>query len=136
MPRDSGMIGTPEEWLRHARSNLAIAKQVHSDEVLWEDLCFDAQQAAEKAFKAVLVFRGVDFPKTHNIRVLLNLLDSATQQIPQDLRKAIGLTVYATMTRYPGEAEPVTEEEYREAVALAEKVVRWAEETVSREAPE
>lgn len=131
MPPEEGSVGTPQEWLRRAKSNLARAKQPKPDEALWEDLCFDAQQAVEKAFKAVLVFRGVDFPKTHNIRVLLSLLDSAGQQIPQELRKAIGLTIYATVSRYPGEAEPVTEDEYHEAVALAEQVVQWTEQVIS-----
>ena len=127
MPPKEGSLGTPQEWLRRAKSNLARAKQPKPDESLWEDLCFDAQQAVEKALKAVLVFRGIDFPKTHNIRVLLTLLDPSGQQIPQDFMKAVGLTTYATVSRYPGEAEPVTEEEYHQAVALAEQVVRWAE---------
>ncbi len=124
-------MGTPQEWLRRAKSNLARAKQPKPDEALWEDLCFDAQPAVEKAFKAILVLRGIDFPKTHNIRVLLTLLDPSGQQIPQDFMKAIGLITYATVSRYPGEVEPVTEEEYREAVVLAEEIVRWVEEIFS-----
>jgi len=31
--------------------------------VLYDDLCFDAHQAAEKAIKAVLVSRGAAFPR-------------------------------------------------------------------------
>ena len=42
-------------------------------DILLEDLCFDAQQAAEKAIKAVLVHRGIRFPKTHAIAELLSL---------------------------------------------------------------
>ena len=40
----------PAEWLRRARAHLIRAK-ADSDltGVLYEDLCFDAQQAAEKA---------------------------------------------------------------------------------------
>jgi|SRR5712692_1423929 len=131
MPPEESSVGTPQEWLRRAKSNLARAKQPKPDEAIWEDLCFDAQQAVEKALKAILVFRGADFPKTHNIRVLLTLLDSAGQQVPPEFRKAIGLTTYATVSRYPGEVEPVTEDEYREAVALAEQVVQWAEQILS-----
>jgi HEPN domain-containing protein len=36
------------------------------------------------------------------------------------------LTQYAVETRYPGPAEPVTQKEYREAVKMAERVVKWA----------
>jgi HEPN domain-containing protein len=42
----------PREWLNRARSNLAIARNRVSQAYL-EDLCFEAQQAAEKAIKAV-----------------------------------------------------------------------------------
>ena len=53
--RDSG---DPAEWLRHARSNLSRCRADRRlPDVLFEDLCFDAQQAAEKAIKAVLVSR-------------------------------------------------------------------------------
>ena len=131
MPPEDSTIGTPEEWLRRAKSNLARAKQPKPPEAIWEDLCFDAQQAAEKALKAVLVLRAIDFPKTHNIRTLLTLLDPSGSESSPDILMAIRLTPYATVARYPGEAEPVTEDEYPEAVALAERVVRWAEQIIS-----
>jgi HEPN domain-containing protein len=51
----------PREWLNRAKSNLALAKNDTVD-VFPEDLCFEAQQAAEKAIKAVFVHRGVSFP--------------------------------------------------------------------------
>ena len=44
----------PREWLNRARSNLAMAKNRIPD-VYMEDLCFAAQQAAEKAVKAVMI---------------------------------------------------------------------------------
>ncbi len=43
----------PREWLNRARSNLLLAKS-EKEGVYLEDLCFDAQQAAEKAVKAQL----------------------------------------------------------------------------------
>ena len=52
----------PREWLNHARSNLAMAKN-RVPEVYLEDLCFEAQQAAEKAIKAVMIMRNIEFPK-------------------------------------------------------------------------
>jgi HEPN domain-containing protein len=52
MPKpDHVPVGIPEDWLRRARSNLARASTAKTDEIMWEDLCFDAQQAAEKALK-------------------------------------------------------------------------------------
>ncbi len=43
----------PREWLNRAKSNLALAKNRVPGAYL-EDLCFEAQQAAEKAIKAKL----------------------------------------------------------------------------------
>ena len=121
--------GGPGDWLRHAWSDLDLARVGQNSRILLEDLCFHAQQAAEKALKAVLVFRSVPFPKTHNIRTLMDLL-------PEDLNLREGakgaaiLTDYAVLTRYPGDLEPVTEEEYLEAIRIAETVVQWAEKII------
>ncbi len=45
--------GSPADWLRHAASDLKLARIARPPEVLLEALCFHAQQAAEKALKAV-----------------------------------------------------------------------------------
>lgn len=120
------------EWLRRARSNLARAKAGRSaPEMLYEDLCFDAQQAAEKAMKALLVHRQVAFPKTHAIMDLLTLLGQSGVAVPEEIRGAGLLTGYAVETRYPGLSEEVTEEDYAQALELAERVVRWAESLIS-----
>lgn len=115
----------PREWLRRARSNLALARS-RSHGVVLEDLCFEAQQAAEKAVKAVLMARGLDVPRTHDLSHLLGLLVEAGETLPPDVRASAELTPYAVATRYPG-LEPVTEDEYTRAIELAEAVVRWAE---------
>ena len=93
-----------------------------------EDLCFDAQQAAEKAIKAVMIGRGIDFPYIHDLARLLMTLEARGEPIPETIRRAAKLTQYAIHTRYPGLEEPVSESEYQEAVDIAEAVVRWAEE--------
>jgi HEPN domain-containing protein len=66
--------GEPRDWLRHAWSDLELARVQKNSRILLEDLCFHAQQAVEKAVKAVLVFKSIPFPKTHNIRTLIDLL--------------------------------------------------------------
>ena len=60
-------------WLKRAKSNLGIAKagKVFED-ILYEDLCFDCEQAVEKALKALLVSFDVSFPWTHSMVILLN----------------------------------------------------------------
>ena len=117
----------PREWLNRARSNLALAKNRIPGAYL-EDLCFEAQQAAEKAIKAILIRLGVEFPYVHDLAHLLSLLEEAGEGVPYIVGKAGELTPYAITTRYPGSVRPVTQEEYLVAVETAEAVVRWAEE--------
>jgi len=65
-----------EPWIRRAKSNLARAKHgKHSEDVLYEDLAFDAQQAAEKSLKALLLSLGATAPRTHSIGYLLNMIE-------------------------------------------------------------
>ena len=79
MPSADVPKGSPTDWLRRARSDLALAKSTPAGgDVLPESLCFHAQQSVEKAIKAVLVFSGVPFPRTHNIGTLLELLPPGT----------------------------------------------------------
>ena len=116
----------PREWLNRARSNLSKAAN-RSPGVYLEDLCFDAQQAVEKAVKSLLLARGVDFPYVHDVGLLLTLLEDTGETVPEAIRQAEKLNPFATATRYPGIADPVSEQEYAEALRIAETVVFWAE---------
>ncbi len=126
MPRDAD---SPQAWLRFAESDLALAHARTNEKVLLENLCFHAQQAAEKSIKAVLVRYRVRFPKTHSLARLIDLLPSEVARTEELLASRL-LSGYATVTRYPGALEPPDEEEYREAIRLATAVHAWAQRTV------
>ncbi|MCK5269980.1 MAG: HEPN domain-containing protein [Sedimentisphaerales bacterium] len=120
----------PRIWLARARGNLALAKTTMATGIFWEDLCFNAQQAAEKAFKAVFLHKGIRFRFIHDLHELITELQRNGVEVPKKLYGAAGLTEYAVETRYPGGREPVTEEEYHEAVQTAECVLLWAESII------
>jgi HEPN domain-containing protein len=120
----------PREWLNRARSNLAKAK-VRRKGVYLEDLCFDAQQAAEKAIKAVLIKQDVKFPYIHDLAELLTLAEETGINIPKSMQMAGELSKFAVFTRYPFESSPIVEKEYKEAVKIAEAVLRWTEGIIS-----
>jgi HEPN domain-containing protein len=115
------------EWMRHARSDLDIARMVEEERIAPEILAFHAQQAAEKALKALLVQRQVEFPRLHVIGLLLKLCQENGYEGTESLANAVTLTHYAVVTRYPGEAEAVTRQEAREAFELADLVLSWVE---------
>jgi HEPN domain-containing protein len=129
MPPEEITPGSPLDWLRHARSDIELARVGRNSRILLEDLCFHTQQAAEKALKAVLISVSIPFPKTHNIRTLLDLLPQNIVP-PEELKETASLTDYAVLSRYPGDLEPVTEDEYQKALSLAEIVVKWAEDII------
>ena len=132
MPRDPSELGTPYDWLRRAKSNLIRAKQLKPEEVLWEDLCFDTQQASEKALKAVLLALRIPFRFVHDIAELLTLLENQGVILPEEIKASAELTDYSVESRYPGPFEPVTEEEFQRALKIAETVVAWAESQIEQ----
>ena len=70
----------------------------------------------------------IEFTYVHDLARLLSLLEEAGESVPGIVRRAGELTPYAMFTRYPAPVRPVTEEEYRSAVEIAQAVVQWAEE--------
>jgi HEPN domain-containing protein/predicted nucleotidyltransferase len=120
----------PREWLNRARSNLRRASD-RKEGVYLEDLCCDAQQAAEKAIKAVFTARGVRFPYVHDLEALLSVLEEAGQAVPAEVRVASRLTRFAGDARYPTGAR-VAVPEHARAVVDARVVVQWAEAEVAQ----
>lgn len=130
MPDEYSDSGDPVNWLRYAKSDLALAQVLLTPDMIRGSLCFHAQQAAEKALKAILIFKNIPYPKTHNIRTLLDLLPQEIV-LPHDVDEAAILTDYAVVSRYPNNIEEITEEEYLEAVKLARAVFIWAESMIN-----
>ncbi len=115
-------------WIERARSDLILGQTALITEgVLPEDACFHAQQAAEKALKALLIRLTIPFPRTHILEVLLDLLKTKGVSVPDSVDEAFRLTQYSVQTRYPGDWEPVSSEEATQALELASLVLNWAE---------
>jgi HEPN domain-containing protein len=118
-------------WLQRARSDLALGEAaLQTPGVLPEDACFHAQQCAEKALKGLLSDRGIPFPRTHVLEVLLDLLKAHGVHVPDNVDEAFALSQYAVQTRYPGDWEPVTRREARLSLEHAALVLAWVERQV------
>ena len=108
------------EWLRRAEKDLRAAEVLLGEE-LYEEAAFHAQQAAEKALKALLVAHRVRPPKTHSIEYLLSLLaghenvkpfydiDAAERTARSGARRTILYLILEILERSPGR-EPTEEE--------------------------
>jgi len=135
VPRDRPDPGSPHDWMRRAMADLALANVPLPAGGLYEDLCFHAQQAAEKALKAVYVRFGWPFRYVHDLEELVTGLRGHGLSLPEDIESVLVLTTYASDARYPGLPESVTEDEYDHALAVATSVVRWAESIVDVSPP-
>ncbi len=115
-----------KEWVFFAKEDFKLASLGYDSGILPEILCFHAQQSVEKGLKALLIQFNLEFPKTHNIKILFGQLASYLE-IPENLKQAEILTDYAVSSRYPGVYERVDQEEYEIAVKIAKDVLVWVE---------
>jgi len=109
-------IEKAEHDLRNAEHTLKLKKNCPLDTV-----CFHAQQCAEKYLKSLLIARGIAFPKTHDLRAIIQLAP-AEIELGLEMDLLFTLTQYAVNGRCPEEEEPITRQEAKQAVAVARQV--------------
>ena len=112
------------QWVKKAESDhrVAIGIQIRFVPAAADQICFLCQQSAEKYLKALLEEVGQSIPKTHDLLLLLGLVQS---QQPNLIALRRGLTVlarYGVAPRYPGFS--ATKRQAAAAVRRSEKVRR------------
>ena len=109
-------------WLRFSAEDLDVANRLLTGcPAVPRHVCWLAQQSAEKALKAALVLEEVEFPFSHDLDALRNLLPDGWL-IRADIPDLAELTEWAVETRYPGEWPEATEEEATRAESQARAV--------------
>jgi HEPN domain-containing protein len=113
------------QWLLRAEEDLNAARSLITYEASFlGTVCFHSQQAAEKYLKAFLTYHQVEFPKTHDIDELLDMIAPIDSKLSESLRDVIILTNYGVDVRYPGDFPNVTSGDAQQAIQMAEKVRR------------
>jgi HEPN domain-containing protein len=129
-PPEGVKRGFVVQWLQSADGDLAAAKQLLSGGAEFiRGAVFHAQQAVEKFLKAVLVWHQVEFPKTHDIGRLTDLLKTVDTGLADRVSEASALSPYAVEARYPSDLPEPTLAEAGEALSIATRV----RDTVLRE---
>lgn len=136
MPHDPHKVAELREWLDKCQHDLRAAQVLLETQPPLTDVAvFHCQQAAEKAFKALLFWRDEPFRKTHE----LELLGVACQKLDPSLaplvERAVMLTPFVWRFRYPGEPSPPPLEEAQEALALAKEVFQAVLDRLPTEIP-
>ena len=120
MSTEDDLVSAVRPWIVKAEEDFSVAARLlrpaHSCPV--QTVGFHAQQCVEKYLKALMTWRQIEFPKTHNLAELVALLPA---------RLALGiraneqntLTAYAAVMRYPGDYAPMTYEQAQAAVRIA-----------------
>jgi HEPN domain-containing protein len=109
----------PSKLLTLARRDLRAAEILRDQPDVGDGIVgFHAQQAAEKALKAWLTILGIDFPRTHDLSLLIHKLDTGGGVEVTRLWDLLDLNPFAVQLRYELlDEEPLDYEATLEQVA-------------------
>ena len=130
MPR-SGRSKLIATLMRKARADYGVLIKLGSENDEYDLVFgFHAQQAIEKALKAVIAASGLEFPLTHNISVLLDIINKAKLGNTPAVSEPGLLTVFAVEYRYEEYDEPAPKVKRADLTKEVERVITWADEIV------
>ena len=111
-----------KRWIKYAETDLRAAQTLlESEDFFPRQICFLAEQCAEKAIKSILVLEEVNFPRNHDLDRLRDLLPKGWK-VKEEFPDLAALTIWSVESRYPGNTPDITESEAREALKLAKSV--------------
>lgn len=113
-----------QELLRIAEADLESGRILAQHGARKENAVYHAQQAIEKALKAVLCWKEIPVPLVHDAGILV-------AKMPQELTPPGGydlsdLTPYATVKRYQEGFLELSSAEFEAVFKLAAEVLLWA----------
>ena len=119
--RDQRVRALCADWLKKADEDLGLARHLLDEGSGYlHAIAFHSQQAAEKYLKALLVFHQQEFPKTHDIAELLDILAKVDKHTAAKLASVDELNPFAIEARYPGDLPEIDIQAATAAVSLAE----------------
>ena len=122
-PADEVKRDIVRQWLAKAEEDLGAAEILISHKTSYlSAVGFHCQQAAEKFLKAWLTFNQIEFPKTHDLGALLDLVAPMDPPIADSLSEISLLNSYGVEIRYPGDMPDIEPEDFQKALELAKKV--------------
>jgi HEPN domain-containing protein len=120
------------QLLRRACEDEAAAKAMLPIEGVADVIvCFHAQQAVEKALKAMLATHRVEFEHTHDLRVLIGRCESNGLPLPDELAEVDLLSPYAAKFRY--DDDEVCAVARKTALSWATAAVQWGRQQIESE---
>jgi len=111
-----------KQWMAKAESDWSTVEiLMASEHCPTEAVCFHCQQYVEKLLKAFLTLKGVEAPKTHDLRRLIQLALPFEPKLAGLVGKSDALTVHGVQSRYPGDFWQVEKTEMKSLYELSQK---------------
>jgi len=108
------------QWLAKADSDWSSVEiLIASDNCPNEAVCFHCQQYVEKLLKALLTLKGIEAPKTHDLRRLIQLAAPFESKLAELAGDSDDLTAHGVQSRYPGDFWEVEPTEMRRLYELS-----------------
>ncbi len=123
-----------KNWMIKGQHDLLAACKLSSDSEIYSDIAiYHCHQSAEKAIKGFLILHSQPFPRTHDLRLLLQLAIDINHNFQYYQEASEILTPYATEFRYPSDVMQPTPEELQEAIEKAEEIFNFVTSLLSDE---
>jgi HEPN domain-containing protein len=121
------------EWLSFADMDLKSAEYLLGMQpVPMEIICYHCQQSAEKCLKGLLLSKGIDPPRIHDMKELCHLCEPFLPNAAELLPKCIFLNPYGVQPRYPRQLT-ITGKEMNEAIKDAKAVYAFIQPFIRQE---
>ena len=115
-----------KEWIDKADEDFGTAKIIYLQMPDYKDtICFHCQQAVEKYLKAYLIQKDIEFQRTHDLKMLLDLISDVVEIESEWYIKAAKLQFYAVNIRYPSGRYNPNEVRDKEAIDIADDFRQW-----------
>lgn len=118
----SGLVKQTKDWIEKADHDLGSAKIIflHLPDY-FDTVAFHCQQAVEKYIKAILIHKGIEFQRSHDLIYLLELLSNNTAISQDKYIKAVILNGYGVQIRYPNKIIKLSKEDLQQAIAISDE---------------
>lgn len=128
------LIEEINQWIKKADHDLGSAKIIYLHlPDYFDTIAFHCQQAVEKYIKAILIFHGIEFQRSHDLIYLLELLSQKIEIDKLKFRKAFTLNSFSVQIRYPNKILYLTKEELEIAIEISEEFRTFSIEIIGLE---
>jgi HEPN domain-containing protein len=126
MPDPEAVYEASQEWLQWAENDAKAAELLEPRGGFENIVAFLAQQAVEKALKAICLYVQAPFMRTHDLAILLGLVSVEAPDFSAEWNSVAALTKYCFAGRYPDTGTSITAADAEAAAKLAREFVAAA----------